>query len=101
MTRPISSFSLITLDFSLKCQDSSALICRLFIDKIHKLLKQHAVPGKYACGFAFAASDSPENLQDDVGLGVLVVHIFWIYHAFVCIPFCRLLFPDLLFIFSH
>ncbi|XP_057490542.1 sister chromatid cohesion protein PDS5 homolog B-like isoform X3 [Actinidia eriantha] len=49
----------------LMAKDSSALIRRLFIDKIHKLLKQHAVPGKYACGFAFAASDSPENLQDD------------------------------------
>ncbi|XP_057490544.1 sister chromatid cohesion protein PDS5 homolog B-like isoform X5 [Actinidia eriantha] len=50
---------------SRELKDSSALIRRLFIDKIHKLLKQHAVPGKYACGFAFAASDSPENLQDD------------------------------------
>ena len=61
--RQFSYFSLINLDFSLKCKDSAGLMHRLFIDKIHKLLKQHDVPGKYACGFAFAASDSIENMM--------------------------------------
>ncbi|CAL5333273.1 unnamed protein product [Camellia sinensis] len=46
--------------------DSSTFARRLFIDKIHKLLKQHAVPTKYACAFAFAASDSVKDLRDDV-----------------------------------
>ncbi|KAL6962149.1 hypothetical protein U1Q18_037103 [Sarracenia purpurea var. burkii] len=49
----------------LVAKDSTASIRRLFIDKTHKLLKQHAVPSKYACAFAFAASDSQANLQDD------------------------------------
>ncbi|THG17239.1 hypothetical protein TEA_014995 [Camellia sinensis var. sinensis] len=47
-------------------KDSSTFARRLFIDKTHKLLKQHAVPTKYACAFAFAASDSVKDLRDDV-----------------------------------
>ncbi|XP_028067959.1 sister chromatid cohesion protein PDS5 homolog A isoform X5 [Camellia sinensis] len=46
-------------------KDSSTFARRLFIDKTHKLLKQHAVPTKYACAFAFAASDSVKDLRDD------------------------------------
>ncbi|KAA8538477.1 hypothetical protein F0562_027977 [Nyssa sinensis] len=49
----------------LMARDSSSFVRRLFIDKIHKLLKEHALPSKYACAFAFAALDSPKDLQDD------------------------------------
>lgn len=58
----------VTLYFPCTCQDSKAMVRKPFIAKIHKLLKQHAIPSKYACAFAFAASDSLENLRDDVSL---------------------------------
>ncbi|KAI8550996.1 hypothetical protein RHMOL_Rhmol06G0150300 [Rhododendron molle] len=49
----------------LMAKDSTALVCKPFIAKIHKLLKQHAIPSKYACAFAIAASDSLENVRDE------------------------------------
>lgn len=61
-----------TLYFPFTFQDSAALVCKSFIAKIHKLLKQHAIPSKYACAFAIAASDSLENMRDEVSVDVLV-----------------------------
>ncbi|XAR55569.1 hypothetical protein NMG60_11035678 [Bertholletia excelsa] len=49
----------------LTAKDSSSSVRRQFIDKIHKLLKQHILPCKYACAFALAASDSLKDLQVD------------------------------------
>uniref|UniRef100_A0A5B6YQ09 Sister chromatid cohesion protein PDS5 homolog A n=1 Tax=Davidia involucrata TaxID=16924 RepID=A0A5B6YQ09_DAVIN len=49
----------------LMARDSSSVIRRLFVNKIHKLLKEHALPSKYACAFALAALDSPKDLQYD------------------------------------
>ncbi|XP_058218154.1 sister chromatid cohesion protein PDS5 homolog B isoform X2 [Rhododendron vialii] len=49
----------------LMAKDSTALVCKPFTAKIHKLLKQHAIPSKYACAFAIAASDSLENVRDE------------------------------------
>ncbi|XP_059630755.1 sister chromatid cohesion protein PDS5 homolog B isoform X2 [Cornus florida] len=46
-------------------KDSSSFVRRLFVSKTHKLLKKHALPSKYACAFALAASDSLKDLQDD------------------------------------
>ncbi|KAJ6337417.1 hypothetical protein OIU76_007150 [Salix suchowensis] len=37
---------------------------RLFLDKMHKLLKEHAIPSRYACAYALAASDHCKDLQD-------------------------------------
>ncbi|XP_023523391.1 sister chromatid cohesion protein PDS5 homolog A-like isoform X2 [Cucurbita pepo subsp. pepo] len=49
----------------LMAKDSSSLVRRLFIDKAHKLLKEKAIPTRYACVFAFCISDSLKDLQDD------------------------------------
>ncbi|XP_052189555.1 sister chromatid cohesion protein PDS5 homolog B isoform X2 [Diospyros lotus] len=49
----------------LMAKASLSFIRRSFIDKTYKLLKQHAVPSKYACAFAFSASDSLNDLQED------------------------------------
>ncbi|KAJ9673634.1 hypothetical protein PVL29_023280 [Vitis rotundifolia] len=49
----------------LVAKDPSPLIRRLFLDKTHKLLKEHAIPSRYACAFAFAGPDCPKDLQED------------------------------------
>nr|XP_009764548.1 PREDICTED: sister chromatid cohesion protein PDS5 homolog A isoform X5 [Nicotiana sylvestris] len=36
---------------------------RLFVKKVQKLLREHKIPCRYACAFPFAATDSPEDLQ--------------------------------------
>lgn len=38
-------------------QDPSSLVRQSFLEKIHKLLREHAIPSRYACAFALAASD--------------------------------------------
>ncbi|XP_042494416.1 sister chromatid cohesion protein PDS5 homolog A isoform X2 [Macadamia integrifolia] len=45
----------------LKARDPSSRVRRLFLDKVHKLLKEHAIPSRYACAFALAGSDCLEN----------------------------------------
>ncbi|XP_043700993.1 sister chromatid cohesion protein PDS5 homolog A isoform X2 [Telopea speciosissima] len=45
----------------LKARDPSSHVRRLFLDKVHKLLKEHAIPSRYACAFALAGSDCLEN----------------------------------------
>lgn len=47
-------------------QDSSSFVRRLFLDKTHKLLKEHVIPIRYACAFTLATSDSLKDLQHDV-----------------------------------
>ncbi|XP_022976675.1 sister chromatid cohesion protein PDS5 homolog A-like isoform X2 [Cucurbita maxima] len=49
----------------LMAKDPSSFVRRLFIDKAHKLLKEQAIPTRYACAFAFCISDSMKDLQDD------------------------------------
>ncbi|XP_058091316.1 sister chromatid cohesion protein PDS5 homolog B [Magnolia sinica] len=49
----------------LKARDPSSHVRRSFLDKIHKLLKEHAIPTKYACSFALAASDCLKEIRDD------------------------------------
>ncbi|XP_057974992.1 sister chromatid cohesion protein PDS5 homolog B isoform X2 [Malania oleifera] len=44
---------------------SMPFVRRLFLDKTHKLLRERAMPSKYACAFALAASDSLKDLQND------------------------------------
>ncbi|KAL4183551.1 hypothetical protein AMTRI_Chr11g98840 [Amborella trichopoda] len=48
-----------------RAQDSSDYVRRLFLGKIHKLLKEHAIPNKYACSFALASSDCLKHIRDD------------------------------------
>ncbi|XP_062146872.1 sister chromatid cohesion protein PDS5 homolog B isoform X4 [Alnus glutinosa] len=49
----------------LTAKDSSFFVRRLFLDKTHKLLKEHAIPSRYACAFALATSDRLKDLQDN------------------------------------
>ncbi|KAK4572835.1 hypothetical protein RGQ29_031022 [Quercus rubra] len=49
----------------LVAKDSSLFVRRLFLDKMHKLLKEHVIPSRYACAFALGTSDCPKDLQDD------------------------------------
>lgn len=63
-------------------QDSSPLIRRLFLDKTHKLLKEHAIPSRYACAFVLAGPDCPKDLQEDVGLCPCYYFVFIILVAF-------------------
>ncbi|XP_038899210.1 sister chromatid cohesion protein PDS5 homolog A isoform X2 [Benincasa hispida] len=46
-------------------KDSSSKFRKQFIDKAHKLLKEQAIPTRYACAFAFCISDSLKDLQED------------------------------------
>ncbi|KAK9993628.1 hypothetical protein SO802_023331 [Lithocarpus litseifolius] len=49
----------------LVAKDSSFFVRRLFLDKMHKLLKEHVIPSRYACAFALGTSDCLKDLQDD------------------------------------
>ncbi|XP_010242780.1 PREDICTED: sister chromatid cohesion protein PDS5 homolog A isoform X2 [Nelumbo nucifera] len=49
----------------LKAMDPSSLVRRSFLDKIHKLLKEHAIPTRYACALALGASDCLEDIRAD------------------------------------
>ncbi|KAJ6685414.1 PRECOCIOUS DISSOCIATION OF SISTERS 5 ISOFORM A [Salix purpurea] len=48
----------------LMAKEPCPLVKRLFLDKMHKLLKEHAIPSRYACAYALAASDHCKDLQD-------------------------------------
>ncbi|KAJ6730469.1 ANDROGEN INDUCED INHIBITOR OF PROLIFERATION AS3 / PDS5-RELATED [Salix viminalis] len=48
----------------LMAKEPRPLVKRLFLDKMHKLLKEHAIPSRYACAYALAASDHCKDLQD-------------------------------------
>ncbi|GAV71980.1 Cnd1 domain-containing protein [Cephalotus follicularis] len=54
----------------LMAKDSSSFVRRQFLNKTHKLLKEHAIPTKYACAFVLATSDNLKDLQDDSNLYV-------------------------------
>lgn len=47
-------------------QDPSDTVRKAFLSKIHKLLKEHAIPSRYACAFAIASSDCLEDVRTDV-----------------------------------
>ncbi|KAL7117964.1 hypothetical protein ACP275_03G105700 [Erythranthe tilingii] len=49
----------------LVAKENSPGIRRSFARKINKLLKNHAVPGRYACAFSFLALDPLEDLRSD------------------------------------
>ncbi|EYU22961.1 hypothetical protein MIMGU_mgv1a019419mg, partial [Erythranthe guttata] len=49
----------------LVAKENSPDIRRSFAQKINKLLKNHAVPGRYACAFSFVALDPLEDLRSD------------------------------------
>ncbi|XP_021284773.1 sister chromatid cohesion protein PDS5 homolog A isoform X2 [Herrania umbratica] len=49
----------------LMAKDSSSFVRRSFLDKTHKLLKEHAIPIRYACAFTLATSDILKDLQHD------------------------------------
>nr|XP_023895228.1 sister chromatid cohesion protein PDS5 homolog A isoform X3 [Quercus suber] len=49
----------------LVAKDSSLFVRRLFLDKMHKLLKEHVISSRYACAFALGTSDCLKDLQDD------------------------------------
>jgi len=62
-------FNLLELIPTNLLQDASCFVRKAYIDKIHKLLKEHAVPSKFACAFALtAASDCVRDLKDVVRL---------------------------------
>ncbi|XP_044511885.1 sister chromatid cohesion protein PDS5 homolog A isoform X2 [Mangifera indica] len=47
-------------------KDLSASARKSYLHKTYKLLKAHLLPSRYACAFAFAASDCPKDMRDDV-----------------------------------
>ncbi|MCL7026648.1 hypothetical protein MKW94_016571, partial [Papaver nudicaule] len=49
----------------LKARDPSSSVRRLFLDKVHKLLKERTVPIRYACAFALGASDCAKDVKAD------------------------------------
>ncbi|KAL3513624.1 hypothetical protein ACH5RR_026341 [Cinchona calisaya] len=49
----------------LVAKDQRLLAHRLFVNKVHKLVKQHAIPSRYACVFSFVALDASEDLRDN------------------------------------
>ncbi|XP_039137720.1 sister chromatid cohesion protein PDS5 homolog A isoform X2 [Dioscorea cayenensis subsp. rotundata] len=46
-------------------KDPSDTVRKAFLSKIHKLLKEHAIPSRYACAFAIASSDCLEDVRTD------------------------------------
>ncbi|KAL9396150.1 hypothetical protein Peur_010403 [Populus x canadensis] len=48
----------------LMAKEPCPFVGRLFLDKMHKLLKEHSIPSRYACAYALAASDHCKDLQD-------------------------------------
>ncbi|XP_050211868.1 sister chromatid cohesion protein PDS5 homolog B [Mercurialis annua] len=49
-------------------KDSSCLVRGLFLNKVHKLVKEHAIPSRYACAFTIAApdfQDAPFKYMED------------------------------------
>ncbi|XP_048332268.2 sister chromatid cohesion protein PDS5 homolog B isoform X1 [Ziziphus jujuba] len=46
-------------------KDESSSVRRSFLDKTYKLLKEHAIPSRYACAYALATSDSLKDLKED------------------------------------
>lgn len=42
------------------------MVCKLFLKKLHGLIKIHSIPSRYACAFALAASDSDEDIRENV-----------------------------------
>ncbi|KAF3445662.1 hypothetical protein FNV43_RR10838 [Rhamnella rubrinervis] len=46
-------------------KDNSSFVRRSFLDKTHKLLKEHAIPTRYACVYALATTDCLQGLQED------------------------------------
>lgn len=47
-------------------QDDNPMVRRLFLDKLHRLVKMHSTPSRYACAFAVAASDSEDDIRENV-----------------------------------
>lgn len=46
-------------------RDPSSLVRRSLVEKIHKLVKERAIPSRYACAFAFGATDGPSDVQSN------------------------------------
>ncbi|KAI4320553.1 hypothetical protein MLD38_034022 [Melastoma candidum] len=44
-------------------KDPSPFVRKKFVDKVYKLLKEHAIPHRYACAFVLATSDCLKDLQ--------------------------------------
>ncbi|KAG9444024.1 hypothetical protein H6P81_015364 [Aristolochia fimbriata] len=49
----------------MRARDASSFVRKSVINKIHKLLKHRAIPSRYACGFALAASDCFTSVRPD------------------------------------
>ncbi|KAL5704355.1 hypothetical protein ACHQM5_022795 [Ranunculus cassubicifolius] len=49
----------------LKARDPSSLVRKSFVEKVHKLLKERAIPSKYACAFALGVTDSIDDVQSN------------------------------------
>ncbi|KAL3845532.1 hypothetical protein ACJIZ3_002935 [Penstemon smallii] len=49
----------------LTSKDRSPWVRRSFVSKVHKFLKNHVIPSRYACAFLFAALDSLKDLRSD------------------------------------
>lgn len=51
---------------SMVSQDPSFSVRKSFLCKVHNLLKNHALPNRYACSFAFACLDYLADIRTDV-----------------------------------
>jgi len=65
----------------IKLQEPCPFVGRLFLDKMHKLLKEHSIPSRYACAYALAASDHCKDLQDAVCFCPLFVWFLYKYNV--------------------
>lgn len=54
----------------LMAKDDDPQVRRLFLDKLHRLVKVHSIPSRYACAFAVAASDSEEDIRENAFKGM-------------------------------
>ncbi|XP_008785877.2 sister chromatid cohesion protein PDS5 homolog A [Phoenix dactylifera] len=49
----------------LRAKDPSPAVRKSFLFKIHNLLKEHAIPNRYACAFALASTDCVGEIRTD------------------------------------
>ncbi|KAL6010732.1 hypothetical protein ACLOJK_001173 [Asimina triloba] len=49
----------------MQSRDPKSYVRKSFLEKVHKLLKERAIPMRYACSFALAASDCLQEIRED------------------------------------
>jgi hypothetical protein len=61
------------------CQDSSYIVRKSFICKLYGLLKNQAIPIRYACAFALASTDCAGDVRTEVCIFFSGFFVYMLY----------------------